>query len=164
MPPRERRYLHAHRHGDELPLKDLNIVNRRNVNGAAAWRAMAWAAAVTALAGCSGSDRGGVVGTVTRSDGAPLVGARVTARSDVTGKWATGITDDAGRFELGAAEAGDGIPPGEYYVKINEDRGSWDNPRPRTIAAKYEDPKQSGLKVAVEAGKQASLELKLESL
>jgi hypothetical protein len=139
-------------------------VSRGNLNGAAAWRALAWGAAVTALAGCSGSDRGGVVGTVTLSDGAPLVGARVTARSDLTGKWATGITDDTGRFELGTVESGDGIPPGEYYVKINEDRGSWDNPRPRTIAAKYEDPKQSGLKVAVEAGQQAVLDVKLESL
>jgi hypothetical protein len=122
------------------------------------------AGAVLCLTGCGGADRGGVVGTIAKSDGSPLVGARVTARSDATGKWATGITDETGRYELGSEQPGDGIPPGEYYVKINEDRGSWDHPRPRTIPQKYEDPAISGLHVNVVAGEDAVLDVKLDPL
>lgn len=111
--------------------------------------------------GCGSSDRGNVAGTLQRNDGTPLVGARVVIRSVSTGESAHGITDSAGKFDLGASAKG-GLSPGEYEVLILEDRGSPDQRQPLTIAAKYRDPAASGLKVNVSAGEQTALNLTLE--
>jgi hypothetical protein len=120
------------------------------------------AAALTLLVGCSGSDRGQVVGQILRQDGTPVIAARDTARSDKTGKWATSSTDAEGRFALGTAENEEGIPPGDYYVIIVEDRGGMENPRPATIHEKYASPGSSGLTVSVAAGQTAELNVKLD--
>ncbi len=87
----------------------------------------------------------------------------ITARSSETGKWARGTTDADGRFVLGTAEVGDGIPPGDYYVTIAEDRGEMDQ-RPRTIPEKYERSTASGLQLTVLAGENTTLDAKLDAL
>jgi hypothetical protein len=114
------------------------------------------------LTGCGGSDRSPVEGQLLHSDGSPLVAARVTARSEKTGKWATAETDAEGRFSLGTTAAGEGLPPGEYYVIVVEYRGSMDNPAPATIHPKYAEPGSSGLSVKVAPGQTAELVAKLD--
>jgi hypothetical protein len=120
-----------------------------------------WAAASALLIGCGGSDRGAVSGTVQLKNGQPLVGARVIASPQAAGKSAYGTTDQQGQFELGVAEAGDGIPAGDYTVVVIEDRG-FDSDRPPSIARKYARPETSGLKLTVEAGQSAELDLTLD--
>jgi hypothetical protein len=114
------------------------------------------------LAGCGGSDRLPVTGQLLRDDGSPLVAARVTARSDKTGKWATADTDAEGRFELATTAAGEGLPAGEYYVIVVEYRGGLDSPAPATIHPKYADPGSSGLSVKVAPGQTAELNARLD--
>jgi hypothetical protein len=111
--------------------------------------------------GCS-AERATVNGTLLRSDGTPLVGARVVARSNETGKSSYAQTDEQGRFELGGEEQGDGIPPGEYYVIITEDRGEGENRRPPTISLKYRDPVRSGVSFKVDTGQHTELNIKLD--
>jgi hypothetical protein len=115
------------------------------------------------LAGCDSSDRAGVYGVVTRADGAPLAGARVTAKSK-DGKFVRGITDVEGKYQLGVAEYGDGVPPGEYQVTVHEDRGDSDDRTPRTLPEKYENPDESGLTLNVTAGGATEFNIKLEAL
>jgi hypothetical protein len=118
--------------------------------------------AISTLAGCGGSDRAAVSGTLLQQDGTPLVGARVIARSNETGKSAYGQTNGQGYFELGGESAGDGIPPGDYYVTVVEDIGDENNPRPQTISSKYRNPSTSGLTLSVKAGQKAVLDAKLD--
>lgn len=108
------------------------------------------ASLLVVAAGCGGSDRAAVQGRITRHDGTPLAGATVTARSDETGKWAKGVTDADGKYELGVVNAGDGIPPGDYYVTVVEDRGD-QGQLPATIPAKY-GKSTSGLTLTLSAG------------
>jgi hypothetical protein len=118
---------------------------------------------VCIFAGCSGhADRGHVSGTLQKHDGGPLKRATVIATASDTGKSAHGMTDDAGHFELGIAQSGDGVPAGNYNVRIVEDRGDQDNRRPATIASKYGDPATSGIKLTVNAGESKELDLKLD--
>ncbi len=128
------------------------------------WRvALVAALAICACSGCGGaSDRARVTGTLMRKDGKPLAGANVVATDRETGKSAHGTTDGQGRFDLGIAEQGDGIAPGNYNVIIVEDRGDPDNRRPSTIAAKYQDPNKSEIKISVQAGVGAELNLTLD--
>lgn len=112
-------------------------------------------------AGCGQSDRAEVHGRVARSDGSPLVGATVTARSETTGKWGRGVTDADGRFQLGGTSAGDGIAPGEYYVTIVEDRGDMDQ-LPATIPARFGRPTQSGISLTVRAGDSKELNVTID--
>jgi hypothetical protein len=136
-------------------------MNRRTCpsrSGAFAFLAMLAAG----LAGCGGSDRLPVTGQLRHKDGTPLVAARVTARSDKTGKWATADTDAEGRFALGTTATGEGLPAGEYYVIVVEYRGSMDNPAPATIHPKYADPGASGLSVKVAPGETAELNATLD--
>lgn len=116
-----------------------------------------------ATAGCASSDRVSVTGRVTRRDGSPVAGSRVTFRSPATGAWASGVTDNDGYYELGMDQRGDGIPPGEYTVAVAEDRGDWDNPKPATIHAKYASAKTSGLSIAVEAEGDQTYDIELET-
>jgi hypothetical protein len=116
----------------------------------------------TSLAGCSNNDRSKVSGQVLRHDGTPVSAALVTARSNETGKWASGTTDAEGRFELRVADAAEGLEPGDYYVTVAEDLGE-NGQRPRTIPARYEKPSASGLQLTVKAGEDTTLDLKLEA-
>jgi hypothetical protein len=118
---------------------------------------------VATVAGCGGSEQAAVSGTLLRPGGAPLVGARVVATSKETGKSVYGTTDDAGRFELGVVENGDGIPPGNYDVIIIENRGDPDNRRPPAIAAKYGDARTSGLQLSAQAGETEQLNITLDA-
>jgi hypothetical protein len=118
---------------------------------------------VLLAAGCGQSNRAGVYGKVTRQDGSPLVGARVTAKSD-DGRFARGVSDQEGRYQLGVAEYGDGLPPGDYHVTVHEDRGDGDDRTPRTIPEKYEDPAQSGLTLSVKPGDSTEFNITVESL
>jgi hypothetical protein len=104
--------------------------------------------------GCGGGDRAEVSGKVTRADGSPLVGARVIARSDATGKSASGITDDDGNYALSTVEPGDGVPAGDYKASIIEFRGMGDNMRPASISTKYGNPDESGLAFAIAGGEE----------
>lgn len=101
--------------------------------------------------GCNG-DVAHVSGRVSRSDDAPLVGARVVARSDATGRSVEGLTDADGSYALTTVEIPNGMPAGEYKVTILESRGRADSMRPATIASKYGNGDQSGLAFAVTEG------------
>ena len=72
------------------------------------------------------------------------------------------MTDEAGYYELGTIEKGDGIPPGAYSVAVTENRGDWDRPKPRTIHPKYESTNTSELTCKLEPGKGSSFDLTLE--
>jgi hypothetical protein len=104
--------------------------------------------------GCGSSDRGEVSGRVTRPDGSPLVGARVIARADATGKSANGLTDSNGSYVLSTVEPGDGVPAGDYKASIIEYRGMGDNMRPASISLKYGNPDESGLAFAISGGEE----------
>lgn len=114
------------------------------------------------LVGCASSDRALVTGQALRYDGSPLIGATVTARSNETGAWASGITDAEGRFALSAQTPGEGLPAGDYYVVILEDRGDA-NQRPATIPAKYSTATASGLSLKVEQGQSREMNIKLDA-
>jgi hypothetical protein len=114
--------------------------------------------------GCSSSDRAYVTGHITKADGAPCTTGRVMARSSRTGKWASGLTDAEGRYELGTAEVGDGIPPGDYYVTIREVFPDSDKPPRPTIPQKYADASASGLTVSLQPGETKVLDVKLDPL
>jgi len=113
------------------------------------------------LAGCQSSDKVSVSGRVVRHDGTPLKGATVIARSDETSKWAKGITDTDGHYELGAAVAGDGIPPGIYHVTIMENLGFSGLNKP-TVPAKYVSPNTSKLQLTVPKGKKFVFDITLD--
>jgi hypothetical protein len=122
-----------------------------------------WAAFVLVpAAGCGGSDRAHVSGTLVHKDGTPLVRARVLARSRETGHSASGVTNEQGFFELGVEKKGDGIPPGEYYVVIYEDRGDADYPNPPSISSKYEKASGSGFTLKVKAGERNTFDATLD--
>ncbi len=119
-------------------------------------------AALIIAAGCSGSDRAHVSGQITKADGTPFTVGRILARSNKTGKWASGVTDSHGHYELGVETTGDGIPPGDYYVTIREIFPDSDRPPPPTIPTKYADPSASGLELHLEAGETKELDVKLD--
>lgn len=111
-------------------------------------------------AGCGG-DGARVSGTAT-VNGTPLVGARVTAQSNETRVWGTGVTDDQGRFTLTSEARGDSLPIGTYGVIIVEDRGDWDHPNPPQISAKYGDANSSGIELVIDEPGRKTLDLTLD--
>lgn len=113
------------------------------------------------LVGCNPSERVTVSGRVTRTDGSPVENARVVFRSPETGKSARAYTDENGDYVLGTVSRGDGIPPGGYYVIVVEDRGSLQDPRPRTFHEKYELPNTSGLVLRVKEGEPTVFDIEL---
>lgn len=114
------------------------------------------------ISGCGNGGMADVGGTVTRKDGSPVVKARVTARSGVTGAWASAITDQEGRFELITNDEGTRVPAGDYQVTVIEDKGDWDHPNKASISAKYGQPNTSGITFSVEAGDRKDLNLELD--
>jgi hypothetical protein len=114
--------------------------------------------------GCGGGDRAEVSGKVTRADGSPLVGARVIARSDATGKSANGVTDNDGHYVLSMVEPGDGVPAGDYKASIIEFRGTGDNMRPASISLKYGNPDESGLAFAISGGEEKVFDVVVDPL
>lgn len=134
----------------------LNLSVRRR------WTSLAFGAALAVSVGCGGGTTGTVEGQVMRSDGTPVVNARVTARAQGTGNWASDVTDEEGSFELLTSEKSANIPAGDYQVSVVEDEGDWDHPTKPTIAAKYNTPAASGLEFNLDAGESKTLELKLD--
>ena len=112
--------------------------------------------------GCSGSHNAEVTGTVTRSDGSPLVNARISARSQGDGKTVYGTTDGEGRYSLSTGDPTAGVPPGDYQVGISEDLGDAEQQKPSTIAAKYVNPSKSGLAFSVAVGEQKTFDIVVE--
>ncbi|WP_425397316.1 carboxypeptidase-like regulatory domain-containing protein [Aeoliella sp.] len=110
--------------------------------------------------GCS--DRAYVQGRVTRTDGSPVVKARVIARSADTGTSAHGLTDESGDYALGVMEKGDGLPPGEYTVVIVEDLGEFESPKPATVHPNYRHPTTSGLSLTLEPREKRAFDLELK--
>jgi len=121
------------------------------------------------LSGCGGSGRPETIpvsGTVTL-DGKPVAGASVMFSPEPSGRPATGVTDEQGRFTLKTFEAGDGALVGKHTVTValvkttgfmaDKDglsggiapegiREEWIVPK------KFADPKTSGLSVEVASG------------
>jgi hypothetical protein len=118
--------------------------------------------ALLTIVGCGSSDRIGITGRVTRKDGTPLVAAKITFRSPRTGATAIGFTDNDGRYELGTATLGEGVPPEGYYVTVHEDRGEVTNPKPRTVHERYTSYSDSGLKFKVEEGGETTYDMVLD--
>lgn len=121
-------------------------------------------AAVTLLAGgCNRTNVTPIDGTLMRSDGTPLAGARLVLRSKQTGKTINGYTNDSGKVRLDVPNEEPRGTPRDYDVMIIEDTGSPDNRRPATIASKYQDGVKSGLKVTVQPDGKNQFEFKLDA-
>lgn len=123
---------------------------------------LATSLALAAAAGCSKSNVVSVSGKALRKDGTPVRGAQVIARSDESGKTVNGQTDANGHYDLGTEKAGDGVPPGNYYVVVIEDLGDEHARRPATIANKYSKPSTSGLKFTVQAAEKTVFDMSLD--
>jgi hypothetical protein len=115
-----------------------------------------------AVTGCRSGDKIEVSGTVKLNDGSPLVNARVTAMSTETAAWASGTTDQQGRFTLGTEIAGEGLAPGKYRLSVVEDQGDWDHPQPPKISRKFGNPETSGLTLKIENNSLPPLDLVLD--
>ena len=111
------------------------------------------------LPGCS--DLAKVQGTVMKADGAPLIGARIIARSKSTGKAVDGATDANGHFQLKSEATGEKIEPGDYEVAVVENRGDM-NMQPPTISLRYRRAGSSGLEFSVQPRESKELSWKLE--
>jgi hypothetical protein len=118
---------------------------------------------VLTVGACNKSDRTEVRGRVTRADGTPLVGAKVTFRSSEAGVTAIGYTDQDGYYSLQSTDTGEGLPRGTYGVAINEDRGSEENIRPMTIHPKYVAASRSGIQLAVPPGEGKNYDIVVEA-
>jgi hypothetical protein len=125
-----------------------------------------WIAAVCCLSlvvGCSPSDLASVSGKVVNHDGAPVVGAQLTARSAESGTWGSAVTDQEGRYSLSSAAEERGLPPGAYEMIIIEDRGDVDVPATKTIPRKYSDAATSGLSFSIKAGDEIVYDVTLDA-
>ena len=95
-----------------------------------------------------------------RLDGKPLAGATVTLHkiNPETEKWsnvADGLTDARGETKLSTYTKFDGVPAGKYAVTVvKTGKGYYDGevPEKTMLAAKYETPTASPLKVTVKPG------------
>ena len=114
------------------------------------------------LAGCSVAERIDITGRVTRNNGSPLVGAKVTFRSPETGRSAIGYTDANGKYTLGTTTPGEGIPLGGYYVTVEEDRGPVTSMKPPTVSVKYASYADSGLKFRLTEGGATTYDMVLD--
>jgi hypothetical protein len=113
-------------------------------------------------AGCGTAGAAKVSGTLKLSDGTPLIKARITARNESTGNWASGTTNQEGHFTLGTENEDEGLPLGEYGLIVVEHRGDWDHPSPPKISRKYENPATSGLQLQIDSGESQVLDLVMD--
>lgn len=121
--------------------------------------ALAAFALSTALAGCGskGPTLYPVTGKVTAADGKPLEHATVVFHpvdsSDPNAVKPRGKVGADGTFTLTTHAAGDGAPPGEYRVTVEQwlSTGKGDEPATNRLPAKYAKPDQSGLTATVDA-------------
>jgi Carboxypeptidase regulatory-like domain len=118
-----------------------------------------------AIIGCSGDGRSSVAGKVTGADGAPIVGATIIARSGETGASASGETGSDGSYELGGSKPGDGVPPGNYAVRVVGQRKSMqdDAGSAAKVPARYSSQDTSGLSFTVEPGEAKQFDIKLDA-
>jgi len=93
-------------------------------------------------------------------DGQPVADATITfvPVNDGQGTAATGITDENGDFRLTAAgestaEPSTGIPPADYYVGVVGAIRRETEESETGVPKKYGNPKESGLRFTVEAGR-----------
>ncbi len=126
---------------------------------------MATSVIAAVIIGCSGAGRSSVAGKVTGADGAPVVGATVIARSDETGASASGETGSDGTYELGGSRPGDGVPPGNYAVRVVGQRKSMqeDASGGPKVPAKYGSHDTSGLSFSVEPGESEQFDITLDA-
>ena len=113
----------------------------------------------TALAGCGqkGPALYPVTGKVTGADGKPLEHATVVFHpldsADPNAVKPHGKVAADGTFTLTTTTAGDGAPPGEYRVTVEQwlSSGKGDDPPVNRLPARYGKPDQSGLTATVDA-------------
>lgn len=119
----------------------MTVMKRVFVNamsGGQTWRVARLLSLGLMLAGCGGGAPGDlpdlipVTGTVTQG-GKPLAGALVYFEP-AKGAPSTGLTDDAGRFELQYSADHSGAVAGMHTVRISKPDG---DAGPETIAAKF---------------------------
>jgi hypothetical protein len=118
---------------------------------------------ISLAVGCGSADFADVSGQIVRNDGTPVVGAQVTARSAESGKWASGMTNQEGRYSLSRSADERGVVPGTYDMIIVEDRGDVDAPKKQTIPKKYGDAATSGLSISAKAGDSIVFDVKLDA-
>lgn len=138
-------YLNAHRRGSAQLLSCLGVV-----------------LAIGLTIGCGDSNVGHVQGKILKSDGSPLIGARVVARSLATQKACYGGTDAEGGFELTTEESGNQIPAGEYEVSVIEDTGPMGMGKP-TVSPRYRSAATSGLKLSLAGGESKEVSWTLDA-
>lgn len=141
---------------------------RRNDDrkGGPGWRRPAWAVAAALaalLVGCGDDNKAPslgsyypVTGKVTQPDGKPLASANVVFIGPVTG---TATTQSDGTFAFKGAK--DGLPVGDYKIRIEaEAKGTAKRPI-LPIPAKYGDEDSSGLTATVKPEESNNFDLKL---
>jgi hypothetical protein len=118
-----------------------------------------------AAGGCGNSERATVSGRVTDAAGAPVVGAIVIARNELTGKTATGTTDGEGAYELGGSNSGDGVLAGDYSVVVLGARRSVDGggQNTATVPPNYASHETSGLRFGAQGGESVTFEIQLDA-
>jgi hypothetical protein len=129
---------------------------------------LAAALLAAASSGCSQSDTVPVTGVLT-FNGQPAGQAEVMFNPK-TGRIATGVTDDSGRFALSTAKPNDGALPGEYVVTVGEyyppDKPPKmpppGQPLPSRFPRKYGDPATSPLTVTVNRGQKNDFQLEVK--
>ncbi len=112
-----------------------------------------------ACLGCTQSDTVPVTGVVLLN-GQPAAQAEVLLNPK-TGRMASGVTDDQGRFSVSTAKPNDGAVPGEYIVTLFEyyppdkppKMPPAGQPLPSRFPPQYADPAKSPLTVTIERGK-----------
>lgn len=135
------------------------------------------------LAGCSRSPllEGAAKTIVTVTlDGAPVDGAAVVFAPEEGNRSATGLTDGAGKADMGTVMPGDGVFPGSYQITVfksiddpngkaqasDEDaaRGRYASaPQLYLVPKKYINPRTAKLSAVIEADKVNEVTLALDS-
>ncbi len=111
------------------------------------------------VSGC-GSGQPIVKGTVKFSDGTPLTKGTVLFSNEQFS--AAGDIKPDGTFVMGSTDVNDGVPPGRYNIAIGGDAISTYESATPLVAAKFADPKTSGITHEVKAGSSEPLAITVE--